>query len=246
VNSSISDALDQYIVRALEFDPDKRWQSVSDMLAELKTVRRAQMAHTPVRSLVSPQRTEGDWSTQAVEMLEEGSYRTAESIARAEYETSKDEHAFMFMIKAAYRDGRYFDCIRDLEGRPDLMSLQSLAGAELRRLALMAYLEVRNVDVARRLVTECLEDTPGAPDLLLKHASILALDAKYEEAAEQLMKLNRQMPGKPAILRRLVAVYEQMRDTGKAVAFLRAYSKLVPDDPWSQGKLETFTALGMA
>ncbi len=61
-----------------------------------------------------------------------------------------------------------------------------------------------------------------------------------------MLSLNRRMPGKPAILRRLVAVYEQMRDTGKAVAFLRAYIKMVPSDPWAIGKLETFSALGMA
>lgn len=47
------------------------------------------------------------------------------------------------------------------------------------------------------------------------------------------MALNRRLPGKPAILRRLVAVFEQMRDTGKAAAFLRAYQKAVPDDPWA-------------
>ncbi|SEE86425.1 Transposase [Rhizobiales bacterium GAS191] len=58
--------------------------------------------------------------------------------------------------------------------------------------------------------TPRLAETPDAPDLLLKHASILALDAKYEDAAEQLLALNRRMPGRPAILRRLVAVFEQL------------------------------------
>jgi eukaryotic-like serine/threonine-protein kinase len=95
-------------------------------------------------------------------------------------------------------------------------------------------------------VTQCLAETPDAPDLLLKHASILALDAKYEDAAEQLLALNRRMPGRPAILRRLVAVFEQLRDTGKASAFLRAYQKAVPDDPWAASKAEHFRALGLA
>ena len=81
---------------------------------------------------------------------------------------------------------------------------------------------------------------------MLKHASILALDAKYEAAAEQLMALHRRLPGKPAILRRLVAVFDQMRDTGRAVAFLRAYQKAVPDDPWAVSKVEQFRALGFA
>ena len=90
------------------------------------------------------------------------------------------------------------------------------AGAELRRLALAAYLKVRQVDHARTFVARCLAETPESPDLLLKQASILALDAKYEQAAEHLLALHRRLPGKPADLRRLVAVFEQMRDTGKA------------------------------
>jgi serine/threonine-protein kinase len=102
------------------------------------------------------------------------------------------------------------------------------------------------VDRARAFVARCLAETPDAPDLLLKHASILALDTKYEDAAEQLMALHRRLPGKPAILRRLIAVFEQMRDTGKAAAFLRAYQKVVPDDPWAASKAEHFRSLGLA
>jgi len=82
-------------------------------------------------------------------------------------------------------------------------------------------------------------------DLLLKHASSLALDGRYEAAAEQLMALHRRLPNKPAILRRLVAVFEQMRDAGKAVAFLRAYQKVSPEDPWALTKAEQFRALGL-
>jgi hypothetical protein len=36
-----------------------------------------------------------------------------------------------------------------------------------------------------------------------------------------------------------------MRDTGKAAAFLRAYQKAVPDDPWGTSKAEHFSALGL-
>jgi eukaryotic-like serine/threonine-protein kinase len=54
------------------------------------------------------------------------------------------------------------------------------------------------------------------------------------------------LPGRPAILKRLIAVFEQMRNTGKAAAFLRAYQKAVPDDPWATSKAEQFWALGLA
>jgi eukaryotic-like serine/threonine-protein kinase len=41
-----------------------------------------------------------------------------------------------------------------------------------------------------------------------------------------------------------VLVFEQLRDIGKAVAFLKAYLRLVPEDYWAQQKLNQFNGLG--
>jgi eukaryotic-like serine/threonine-protein kinase len=64
-----------------------------------------------------------------------GEYRDAELVARAEFESSRDAQAFLLMVQASYREGRYFDCIRDLEARPDIVNVPTPTGAELRRLA---------------------------------------------------------------------------------------------------------------
>jgi serine/threonine-protein kinase len=245
VNSSVSQPLDEFIDRCLRVAPEERWPSVNAMLDSFRAVRQAQVQFTPTRVLPIARAPHEDWSTEAVRLIEHGDYRDAELVARAEFESSRDVQAFLLMVQALFREGRYFECIRDLESRPDVVDAPSPTGAELRRLALSAYLEVRQVDLARTFVTKCLAEAPDAPDLLLKHASILALDAKYEAAAEHLMALHRRLPGKPAILRRLVAVFEQMRDMGKATAFLRAYQKAVPDDPWAASKVEQFRALGL-
>lgn len=246
VNASVSPALDEFIDRCLLLAPEERWASVAAMLDAFRAVRRAQLQFTPTRTLAVPRAPHEDWSSQAVRLLEAGDYRDAELVARAEFEATRDVQAFLMMVQASFRDGRYFDCIRDLEARHDLVEAPTSTGAELRRLALSAYLDVRQVEHARELVERCLTEAPEAPDLLLKHASILALDARYEDAAEQLLALNRRLPGRPAILRRLVAVFEQMRDTGKAAAFLRAYRKAMPDDPWGASKAEQFRALGLS
>jgi serine/threonine protein kinase len=246
VNSSVCQPLDDFIDRCLRLVPEERWLTVESMLDVFRGVRRAQVQSTPTRAIGTRAAAHEDWSTQAVRLLEKGDYRDAELVARAEFESSRDDHAFLMMVQASYREGRYFDCIRDLESRPDVVDAQSPAGFELRRLALSAYLEVRQVDRARSFVTRCLDESPDTPDLLLKRASILALDAKYEAAAEELMALHRKLPGRPAILRRLVAVFEQKRDIGKAAAFLRAYQKLAPDDPWALTKEAHYRALGIA
>lgn len=246
INYSVSPALNDFISRCLELEPNDRWPSVDQMIPAFGQARRAQIDFTPTRQVSASKCQDEDWSTQAVRYIEEENYRNAELVARAEFEASQDEHAFLLMIQASLREGRYFDCIRDIQSRPETMDSPTAAGAELRRLALAAYLETRQIDQAREFVTKCLSDTPDAPDMILKHASILALDAKYEEAAEQLMALHRRMPNRPAILRRLIAVYEQLRDTGKAAAFLRAYRKLVPDDRWAEQKAQKFIELGLS
>ena len=246
INSSVSQPLDEFIDGCLKLTPKERWPSVDAMLEVFRNVRRAQLEFTPTRAIAHARAAYEDWSTQAVRLVARGEYRDAELVARAEFESSRDEQAFLIMVQASYREGRFFDCIRDIEARPDVVSSPTAAGAELRRLALAAYLDVLQVDEARTLVERCLGETPDAPDLLLKQASILALDAKYGQAAEQLLALHRRLPGKPAILRRLVAVFEQMRDTGKAAAFLRAYQKAAPNDPWGASKAEHFRALGLA
>jgi hypothetical protein len=246
INSSVSQPLDDFIDRCLKLAPDERWPSVEMMRDTFRAVKRAQLQFTPTRTVAVRRALQEDWSSHAMRLVEAGEYRDAELVARAEFECSRDAQAFLLMVQASYREGRFFDCIGDLEARPDIVNVPTLTGAELRRLAVSAYLDVRQVDHARVYVTRCLAETPDAPDLLLKNASILALDAKYEDAAEQLLALNRKMPGRPAILRRLVAVFEQLRDTGKASAFLRAYQKAVPDDPWAASKAEHFRALGLA
>src|SRR4051794_40902247 len=119
-------------------------------------------------------------------------------------------------------------------------------GREGGRLGRAAYLETRQVNRARGLVEECIAKDGGSPDLLLKKASLLGLTARYEEACAILLQLNRDHPRRPAVLKRLVLVYEQLRDVGKAAAFLKAYVREVPDDAWAQQKQQEFAALGLS
>src|SRR4051794_24148226 len=117
-------------------------------------------------------------------------------------------------------------------------------GREGGRLGRAAYLETRQVSRAGRLVEECIVKDGASPGLLLKKASLLGLMARYEEACAILLQLNRDQPRRPAVLKRLVLVYEQLRDVGKAAAFLKAYVREAPCDPWGQRKQEEFAALG--
>lgn len=56
------------------------------------------------------------------------------------------------------------------------------------------------------------------------------------------MRLNRGFPQRPQVLKRLVLVFEQLRDPGKAAAFPKVYNRLATEDPWAAKKIEQFSA----
>jgi serine/threonine protein kinase len=245
INPSVSPALDEFIEKSLKLDPKERWSSVNEMLERLRRIRRAQLEFTPTRVLPPKYETQKDWSSQALDYLEKGEYHQAENVARAAFDSSKDHQAFSLMVTAAFRDGRHFDCIKELEANATIVNLPNALGIQLRRLALSAYLETRQIEKAQTALQLCLRDTPDEPSLLLKKASLLAIDARYEEAIKVLLDLNRRFPGRSVILKRLVAAYEQLRDIGKASAFLKTYLRLIPNDPWGIGKMENYNTLGI-
>jgi eukaryotic-like serine/threonine-protein kinase len=244
INTSVCPALEEVILRAMAREPADRWASVGDLIRATEKARRAQLDYVAEKTQSVFKRAIADWSSDVVGYLEKSDYKSAENAARLEFETSGDAHAFLMMLNAAARDGRYFDCLKYLDENPRLVETPSPIQRDIKQLALKCCLETRNVDRAERLLNQMIGEEGETPDLLFKRASILGLQARFNEACEILLRLNRDFPGRPAILRRLVTVYEQLRDLGKASAFLKAYRKKAEADEWAVDKSERFAALG--
>lgn len=245
ITSSVCPALEEFILKCLALNPEDRWPNIEDMSLAFRRVRQAQIDYHPIRILPPKKAPTEDWSSQVMRLMEEEAYRQAENVALAEFEVSKDPQAFLLLITAAFKDGRYFDCINEIETHPEILFKESSIAQQAKHIALSAYIETHQVHKAENLVDECINDEGKTASLLLKKASILGAQARYEDAGKILLELNREYPRRPAILKRLVLVFEQLRDPGKASAFLKAYTKEVPSDNWAQRKLEQFVALGV-
>jgi eukaryotic-like serine/threonine-protein kinase len=240
INSSVSPAVEDFILRCLAFKPNDRWDSLAEMLTVFPRVRKAQLDYQPIRAIPIKQNPSQDWSSQTIEYLEKGEYTHAAAMASAEFEHSQDPYAFLLMASAAFKDGRYFDCLEEIERYPEMLDKHPRISVDLNRIALGSYLETRQVQKAETVLRHCLIVEGDSPQLLLKKASILGAQARYAEASEILLRLNREFPQRLAILKRLILVFEQQRDIGKVGAFLRAYSNLLPEDHWVREKLETY------
>ena len=245
VSATACPGLDAFVDRCLKAKVEDRWGSVEEMVPEFRKVVREQLEFNPTRAPATAAGPPEDWSLQALRYLEEENFRRAEEIARTEFEKGRDVQAFRIMLTAELHEQRYFDCLRDIQENQDLVEGDYASAQTIRKLALVVYLETRRIDEAHRIIDACLHADPESAGLLFKKAAVLGLEARYEEAAAILLELNRRLPGRAPVLKKLVGVFEQLRDQGKAAAFLRAYAEAVPDDPWALRRLEEYRALGL-
>jgi serine/threonine-protein kinase len=215
-------------MKALEREPEDRWHSVAAMREAFRVAHRAQLAFRADRVVPAPTVPRTDWSTHVLELMSDQAWRDAEAAARAEYQRSGDAHAFLLMVRAAIRDGRYFDALQILDASPGVLATESAIIGDLEQLALEAYVRTERVREASYMIERCIRRQGERPGLMLRKASLLGIQAMFEEAADILVSLNRELPRRAAILRRLVMVHEQLRDFDKAEAYRRVLVKVSP------------------
>ncbi|MCH8045774.1 MAG: protein kinase [Planctomycetes bacterium] len=225
LNSSICPAFEELTLRCLEKEPADRWASVDELRSAFIRAKSEQSRHGDARLPRDRVRRTQDWSTEVLGLMESEQWRDAEGIAFREFEKNRDVHAFLLMLRAAFRDQRYFDVLQSLEANPELLTTESMVLPDLETVALETYLRTERVNDASDMVDQCLKRQGNRPGLLLRKASILGLQAKYEQAKDVLLALNREFPRRPPILRRLVTVFEQLRDEDGAKAFRAAWHR---------------------
>jgi len=245
INSSICPAVEHFVLRCLAEKPEDRWPAVQNMLDELPSLRRSQLEYSVVSGKKASSPGAADWSTRVMADFEKRDYQAAELAAHRQFQASKDGYAFLLMAQAAARDGRHFDCLKYLEGSPAFSRPPAKYADELRLIGVDAYVAVRKINAAEALVNELIAEGKADRLLLIKKASILGVQARFDEARELLLELNRRYPNDRLILKKLVLVNEQLRDASKAAAYLRAYRALGQPDDWSAKKQQEFSALGV-
>ncbi|MEZ9825971.1 protein kinase domain-containing protein [Vibrio cyclitrophicus] len=245
LNKTVSPRLEHFIAKALSIRPDERWSDIDGMIRDLKVARIAQLNFEPRVATCMPGAGQDDWSSRALSLIEDEKYVEAAQIAKAEFDSSKDYHALLAQLRALYRGGRYFECVKSLRDNKNCLALDIELGIEFRELALGCFLKAKDVLNANKLIEEI--ESRGElikPEMVLKKASVYGLQSRYDEAIELLVTLNRQFPRRAFILRRLALAYEQVRQPEKALAYLKTYCKVNGSDDWTQEKIEYYNRIG--
>ena len=248
INSSIHPAMERLVLRCLQNKPFNRFSSVEELRTSFLEARAQQLANPNFALTVAITKGEKDWSSEVVSALEVRDYLRAAKLAGAEYARSSDISALLQQLNALYRTEpkrlhEFTSCYEAQELQ--LNSVVSIDAQAIRVLAIKAYLLLRNLPAARRLLIISRNMDGNSLDLDFLQASLHGLDADYPSARQVLECINRATPSKPEVLGRLVQVCEQMRDFPAAVGYLKHALRITRLAAELEVKRQRYQSLGL-
>ncbi|MFT6906674.1 MAG: serine/threonine protein kinase [Oleiphilaceae bacterium] len=246
INSGVCNELEAVILKCLNKHPHDRYQSIQALKADFQAAKRKQTAYTAPKTVITASSPRQDWSSEITQSLDEMDYKAAAKKAKIEFKRSNNHYALFLQYHALYRDERWKDLEKlTIENLPILMDPSDSDISLARIIAIKAMLKWRNIDLAQEIIEVARQQESGNYDISLCYASLLGMNAKYEDAKVELEKLNRAYPRQKNILMRLLQVCEQLRDYNTSAGYLRVLLKLVKSDEKLNQKRQQYERLGI-
>ena len=244
INASIHPELEKVILKCLSKEPSDRFNSIEELQKAFVLARIQQQQHKHyVLPAVVP--SHADWSSYVVQALDAGDYRKAARLAETEFQQSHDLTALLHQLNALYRAEHLHEFEKVFRQELHYLHGDDPDTATIRLLAIKTFMALHNSDMASSLIADAYQHQGRTYELDFLSASLAGLQADYQTARRTLEALNREQPGKPQVLSRLVQVCEQLRDYGAAAGYLRAALRIVKDSPALLGKRERYQQLGI-
>lgn len=249
INSGVCPELEAVILRCLSKYPQDRYGSIQALKSDVQASKRRQAVYTAPKNTIKAVNTpRKDWSSEVTQALEDTDYKAAAKTAHLEYQRSRNYYALFLQCHALYRAERWNDLERLINDNHALFMDADACNSDVasaRIVAIKAMLKWRNIDLAKELLDVARVNEPNNFDVSLCYASLLGLNAKYEEAKVELEKLNKVYPMQKKILTRLLQVCEQLRDYNTSAGYLRALLRLVKSDEKLNQKRQQYERLGV-
>lgn len=247
INSGVCPELERVILKCLSKLPQDRYHSIQTLKADFHSAKQKQAVYTAPKGVFKPANSpRQDWSSEVTQALEETDYKAAAKTAELEFKRSHNCYALFLQCHSLYRDERWKDLEQlIIENLSTFMELDDSDISSARVIAIKAMLKWRNIDLVQELIDVARQQDPNNYDISLCYASLLGMNANYEDAKIELEKLNRTYPRQQSILKRLLQVCEQLRDYNTSAGYLRVLLKLVKSDEKLNQKRQQYERLGV-
>ena len=234
INNNISEQLEKVVLKALERNPEYRYQKVLDLKHDLKSIMMDHNQIITCNQTVKVQIEHKDWLEAVIGFYKEDEYRKAEFVLRHEIENSNRSQDVLYHLSYVnFLQGQYYESL-ELINRLNINDVEDIRrdsfSDSVRYLKAKILIEHKRYDEATALYKELLERNPESLDIKYKLACVYGLNNDENHAIEILEEINKQTPGLLYIVKKLGHAFDQKKEYGKARGFFTYALRLDPND----------------
>ena len=245
INDNIPTFIEQVILKALERDPQERYQNIDEFKKDILSFV---MQNDNETSLVVPKLREEainvDWMQAVINLYQEDKFSEAETLLKYEKENSNPTQDLLYHMAYVYfNQKRYYDSLSEIE------KIKMEFVEEIRRdsfkesvfyLKAKVYTELKKYDEALMLYEFLHKRNPEDINYKYRLAIAYGLTDRPDLAIDILEDINQETPGLMYIVKKLGHAYDIKKDFGKARAYFKYALRLDPNDEIIRNRVQIY------
>lgn len=245
LNPNISVAMEQVILKALERDPEMRFQYIDKLRQSIIKARdKGEVRLAPRIVPVQPPRRTRDALEMAMLHCQLKRYDLAEKVLQQELGNGNQLPDLVLQLAYVYYcTGRFFEAVKLLENI-DIHNVEPnrRAGFASKLDYLKARVEfaLKHYEVALGLYQKLYSNDPENINYRYRLAICYGICGYEKESIDILEKINQETPGIWAVAKKLGMAYDQKGDFNRARGYYKYSLKLRPNDIDVQKRLKAF------
>jgi len=245
INDSISKEIENVIMRALERQPEDRYQSVDEFKEDfIRAINQNGRKSDFVKHTIIENELGKDWMQNVINLYQDGKFDEAETILKYQKENGKlTQDVLYHMAYVYFNQKRYYDSLSIIE-KIEMDKVEEVRRESFKDnvfyLKAKVYMELKKYDEAMMLYEYLSKKNPENINYKYRLAIAYGLANKTDSAIEILEQINEETPGLLYIVKKLGYAYDIKKDFSKARAYFKYALKLDPNDELIRKRLEVY------
>lgn len=245
INENISIAVELVILKLLKRDPSERYQSVSEVKKDLKSILNENNRTVVISSKIQVLSEDIDWMENVIGLYKEKKFREAELILKNEYDNGNISQDVIYHIAYTYfRQDRFFDSLETIE-KININDIEDIRREnfkeDLTYLKARVLFELKRYEDSIGYFKELYNKNKQNLDYRYKLACAYGLNNEQEEAINILEGINKETPGMLYIVKKLGHAYDQIKEYKKARAYFNYALKLDYNDEVISKRIDEYS-----
>lgn len=245
VNDNISLDLEEIILKALQRNPEDRYQNINAFKEDI--IERVLNKNFILKSssVKTIERTSGeDWLQKVITLYHENHYTEAENILKYERNNGNGSQDLIYHIAySCFCQRKYYESLNEIE-KINIEKVESIRRDSFKdniySLKGKIYIELKKYDDAMMVYKYLSNKSPEEINYKYRLAITYGLINKPNKAIELLEEINEKTPGLLYIVKKLGHAYDMQKEFSKARAYFQYSLRMDPDDEIINNRLKVY------